>query len=297
MARRVNVEIKLENGKKLSHYHWLRMEQRLFAHNSFEIALPTEMLENKEESFFNQAHRDVCGKTITVSFRPVAGSGSFDFLFKGIVTGITLQNSGSLSNSYVLKGFSPTILLEDSQMRRIFLKQSLSQIVNKVLAPYPGNLLKQQIKPTSNKEMKYVSQYDESNFHFLKRLAAQCGEWLYYDGRELLLGKPEEAKKVAFKIDGNQSFKLAMVLHPIQFRLYRYNYRQHETYIASSDNQSVPGLSIFGGFALKESNQLFSQTSDIWTTHDIQEKGELVETLKGIKAARPESDSGKFHYG
>jgi uncharacterized protein involved in type VI secretion and phage assembly len=286
MARRVNVEIKLESGKTLSHYHWLKISQVLSAHNTFELAVPFEMLEEKEETFFSRSHQDVCGKAITVSFSPVSGSGSFDFRFKGVVTEITLNHTGSLANGFVLKGYSPTILLEDSRQRRIFLKQSLEQIVNKVLNPYPSNLLKCQMKPEFGDELRYVAQYDESNFQFLNRLAAQYGEWLYYNGRELLMGRPEDNQAVDFKVDGIQTFNLAVALHPLQFQLHRYNYLKHESYTNHSDSQSVAGLNTFGDFASRESGQLFGQVSGLLADRDVQEKSELDGIIKRLKSGQ-----------
>jgi uncharacterized protein involved in type VI secretion and phage assembly len=289
MARRVNVEIKLENGKTLTHYHSVRIKQDLFTHNTFEIAVPFEMLEKKDETFFNQSHHDVCGKTVTVSFSPISGSGTFDFLFKGIITEITLNHKGSLANGFLLKGYSPTILLEDSLQRRIFLKQSLGQIFEHVLGQYPANLLKRQIKPAYQEEIRYTVQYDESNFHFLSRLAAQYGEWMYYDGRELKVGKPKDEKARDFKIDGTQKFNLAVTLQPSRFQMHRYNYLRHETYTNTSESQSVPGLSAFGQFAFQESNQLFNNPSNLTVARDLQEEHELDDLIKAqlaIKANR-----------
>jgi uncharacterized protein involved in type VI secretion and phage assembly len=284
MARRVNVEIKLENGKTLTHFHSVRITQALFAHNTFEIAVPFEMLEKKDENFFSQAHRDVCGKTVTVSLSPVSGSGSYDFLFKGIVTQITLHHKGSLANGFLLKGFSPTILLEDCLQRRIFQKQSLAQVVDNILSQYPANLLKRQIRPVYQGEVRYATQYDESNFGFLCRLAAQYGEWLYYDGCELRMGKPDEGKVKEFKIDGIQKFNLAVTLQPLRFQLNRYNYLRHESYNSTSDHQSVPGLNAFGQFALQESDLLFSNPSGRAANLDLQEQLELDELAKTRKA-------------
>ncbi len=286
MARRVQVEIKLENGKTVSHYHWLRINQTLVTHNTFELAVPFEMLEDKEETFFSRSHQDVCGKTITVTFRPVGGSETFDFRFKGVVTEITLNHTGSLANGFVLKGYSPTILLEDSRQRRTFRQQSLAQISSKVLDPYPGNLLKRKINPDFGDELRYVAQYDESNFQFLNRLAAQYGEWLYYNGRELILGKPEESEAVDFTIDGVQTFRLSVALHPLQFQLYHYNYLKHEHYTAHSGDQPTAGQNTFGEFASKESGQLFGQTSGWPANRDVPEQSDLEGIAKRFKAAQ-----------
>lgn len=284
MARRFKIEIKLEGGKTLTHFYSVRIWQGLYAHNTFEIAVPFEMLENKDESFFSQSHREVCGKTISISFHPISGKGSCEFLFKGIVTELTLNQRGSLSNGFVLKGYSPTIMLEDCRQRRIFLKKTLDQLMNSLLSPYPANFLKRQVKTSYQNELPYAVQYDESNFSFLCRLAAQYGEWLYYDGRALQIGKPEDEAVKDFKIDGIQKFDLAVALQPVRFQMNHYNYLRHEAYASNSDGQSVPGINTFGQFALQESDQLFGQTS-VWPLNrDVQEKSELDEVIRIRKA-------------
>jgi uncharacterized protein involved in type VI secretion and phage assembly len=286
MARRVQVDIKLENGKEITHYSWLRIEQKLFSHNTFELAMPYEMLEKKGEAFFNQSHKEVCGKTITISFRPVSGSGSFEFVFKGIVCRLTLQQKGSLSNTFILSGYSATILMEDSWQRRTFLKQSFEQIAEKVLNPYANNLLKRQIKPGHRSTLRYVVQYDESNFQFICRLAATYGEWVYFTGRELIIGKPEDDKQIDFYVDGVQTFDMSVGLQPVQFSLKRYDYLHHEVYSNSSQDQSVPGLSTLGSFALQESGRLFSNSSLLVAENDVQQKNELEEAVTIAKSAR-----------
>lgn len=284
MARRLKVEIKLESGKMLTHYYSVRIWQGLYGHNTFEIAVPFEMLENKEESFFSASHREVCGKMITVSCCPLSGSGSFDFLFKGIVTELTLNQSGSLSNGFLLKGYSPTIMLEDCRQRRIFLQQSLQQLIGQVLGQYPINLLKRQVNPAYQNQLRYVVQYDESNFRFLCRLAAQYGEWLYYNGSELKIGKQEDEPVKEFRVDGIQKFDLAVALQPLGFLMTSYNYLRHETYRDTSDSQPVPGLNTFGQFALQESNHLFGHAAAWPASRDMQEKSELDEEIKVRKA-------------
>ena len=40
------------------------------------------------------------------------------------------------------------------------------------------------------KQLDYICQYEESDFDFVRRLALQYQEWMYYDGLKLVFGKP-----------------------------------------------------------------------------------------------------------
>ncbi|MFD2934190.1 type VI secretion system Vgr family protein [Spirosoma flavum] len=287
MARQVKVQIELEGGKEMKHYTYLRIDQHLNTHHSFEIGVPFSVLEDASEHFFHQAHQDVCGKTITLSLSPANDNDSFNYAFKGIVTEITLMNTSDLSNGFVLKGFSPTIVLEDSRVRRTFLQHSLQRIAEAVLDPYPSNLLRRQLKPRSTGDIRYAVQYDETNFEFLNRLTAEHGEWFYYDGRELRMGPPESGNAVDFSVDGIQMFSLAIGLQPTQQTMTAHDYRQPTQYTSQSASQSVSGLGQFGSFALQKSEEIFAQASQQvagWPLYGQSELDEVVKTQKSVSA-------------
>jgi uncharacterized protein involved in type VI secretion and phage assembly len=282
--QQVKATIELETGKKLTHYTRLRIEQSLFSHHSFEVEVPFEELEDPDELFFHQAHQEVCGKSITFSFEPVLENGSFAFAFKGIVTEIALKNTSNLVNVFVLKGYSPTILLEDYRTRKVFADQSLRQIADAVLGKYPRNMLRRQIEPKHNAVLPYVVQYNETNFAFLGRLAAEYGEWFYYNGKELVLGDHASGKTVDFEVNGIQTCNMSIALRPLQFKLAAYDYTQDEHYQSVSADQSVDGLGKFSSFALEESEKLFGQASEQVLAKPFQNQQEVDEAAKTQKA-------------
>ncbi|AUD01102.1 type VI secretion system Vgr family protein [Spirosoma pollinicola] len=287
MARQVKVQIELEGGKELKHYTHLRIHQYLNTHHAFEIGVPFSVLEDSSEHFFHQAHQDVCGKTITLSFSPASDKDSFNFTFKGIVTEIVLMNTSDLSNVFLLKGFSPTIVLDDCRTRRTFLQHSLQRIAEAVLDPYPSNLLRRQLKPRTTTDIPYAVQYNETNFEFLNRLTAEHGEWFYYDGRELRLGPPDSGNSVDFSVDGIQLFSLSIGLQPTQQTLTAHDYRQPSDYTSQSSGQTVSGLGQFGSFALQKSEDVFAQASQQlaeWPVYGQSELDELVKTKKSVNA-------------
>lgn len=288
MAKPVIPHVELEGGNELKNVRSLTIEQDLFGHHQFELSVPFEELEDANELFFHNSHKNVVGKTIQFSFDPLLDDESFDFKFKGLVTELSLKNTSDTSNIFLLKGQGMTILLEDSRSRRTFLESSLGDIVNKVLNPYPSNLLKRSVNPKSSDSLKYVVQYDETNFEFLARLAAEYGEWCFYDGQKLVFGKPDN-QKADFKVDGTQTFAMSLRLQPAKFQYTRYDYMADETYQSRSTNQQVSGLGQWGDFTLDESEKLFSQESQLplpKLVYNQRELDEVAKTQKAMEASR-----------
>jgi len=290
MARQVSVQIELEGGKELRHYSYLRIEQPLTTHHTFELGVTFQALEDKSEHFFHRAHQDVCGQLITFSFNPAdqADQQSFDFVFRGLVTEITLASSSDLSSSFILKGYSPTIVLEDAPVRRTFLQKNLEQIAETVLEPYPQNLLRRRLKPRNTDAIPYAVQYDETAFQFLSRLAAEWGEWFYYDGRDLILGEHKSSNAVDFSVDGIQTSSMGIGLQPAKLAMSAFNYREPAQYRSQSAGQSVNGLDQFGRFALQQSERLFGQAASPIATRPVYSQHELdslVTSEKAVKAS------------
>jgi type VI secretion system secreted protein VgrG len=288
MSKQVIAHVELEGGTELKNVSSLTIEQDLFGHHQFEFSVPFEDLEDPNELFFHESHRNVVGKTVHFSFDPLLEKGSFDFKFKGIITELALKNTSDTSNIFVLKGYSLTILLEDSRLRRSFLQCSLSDIVNQVLNPYPSNLLKRTVKPKLSETLKYVVQYDETNFEFLARLAAEYGEWCFYDGQQLVFGEPED-QKVDFKVDGMQTFAMSLRLKPAKFLYTRYDYLADRTYESHSKDQQLNGLGQWGDFTLSESEKMFSQESQLplpKLVYGQRELDEITKTQKAMEASR-----------
>ncbi len=285
MAQLVKVNINIE-GHTIKNLHSVRVSQYLHTHHQFEIVVPFEEFENKDAIFFQQAHRQLCGKSISIQFEPrftkfSKGNGS-QFQFKGIVTEVTLESNSELDNSFIIRGFSPTYLLEDGVQRRAFSGISLNKLFGFVLSPYSSNLLGRKLALRYEMSLNYKAQYDESNYEFLSRLAAEYGEWFYYDGQQLIAGAPDN-NVVDFWIDGIQNFSMAISVKPAKFQMYHYNYGKNREFANSSAVQSIQ-MGDFVRFAHDESEKLFRQESHLGSFRDIRAPGELDSTAKNIKA-------------
>jgi type VI secretion system secreted protein VgrG len=280
MAQQVRTKLELESGKKIARFKDLVLIQDLFRHHRFELTVPFNELENKDEIFFRNSHKDVCGKTISIAFESGAKKTQFDFRFKGIITEIKLSNLSDFSSVFIIKGYGSTMLLEDCSLRRTFIKKTVQQVFDTVLNDYPGNVIKKKLNPKNKNLIPYLVQYDETNFEFISRLAAEYGEWLYYNGQEIVLGSAGNSKEVDFIIDGNQSFDMSISLLPAKFNMTAYDYTKDQSYNSKSSGQTVDGLGQFSKFALDESENLFSQEALMVANKPVHHQNELDDLLK-----------------
>jgi len=284
---RVTVQV---GDKTLTDFRSLTVTQELFTHHTFAIDFSFEALARalgiSPDLLFKQGHEMLSGKLVTISWvsaLPLSTDGQFEF--KGIVTETSIQTNSDLSNYYHLSGASPTFVLEDGSQSRSFVKQTVAQIFTTVLGQYEDNVFERQLKPRRQAVLPYVAQYDETNFNFLSRLAAQQGEWFYYDGTKLQLGLVEKPA-VAFQSSGAQSFTLSMNLQPGQLKGSFYNYRAHQPLQATAN--APAGADAFSEFALQRSKEVFKQPHRLLADSVLTDTTKL-QTAMDVLAAKQAS--------
>ena len=107
--------------------------------------------------------------------------------FKGIIYGINCSNQDSLGVSYDIIGKGLFMKLDEVPECNSFSKQNLNQIFGKVNNTQGTNL---KLSPVYTKELFYTVQYNQTGFEFMRMMAARHGEWFYYTGTDMVLGKP-----------------------------------------------------------------------------------------------------------
>ncbi|RZL10865.1 MAG: type VI secretion system tip protein VgrG, partial [Hymenobacter sp.] len=286
MSYPVKASIQVEGGLLLPDYLQLTVQQPAFTHHAFALDLSVAALAKAlglaVRTLPLQAPAQLIGKTVAISWvGALPADKGRGFKFKGLITQLSLQTSADLVNYYQLRGFSPTYLLEDGTQHRTFLKQTLAAIFSRVLGQYPGNALAYQLQPRHTEALPYVVQYGESNFHFLSRLATQYGEWLYYDGQTLRLGRAA-GPALAFRSSGAQQFSLALQVQPGTTQGGLYNYRTHET-LATQGAPPQAGHP-FSQLAVAKSAELFTQPQRLPTAPHARSQAQLQRTLDGQAA-------------
>jgi uncharacterized protein involved in type VI secretion and phage assembly len=208
------------------------LSQKVGGHHQVEIGFEMQ----PDKGFLLEKAKTWIGQTITIGFdhhsdtdisiipvRPV---------FKGILTSLELgRKSGA--GELVVKGQSPTIVMDDGPNTRSFTNATLQEIVDKVIKPYKGAFPDEEVtvNPARNtSSIPYTVQYKESNFNFINRLANRYGEWLYYDGLEFFFGKLGSGETINLDFGENELkyFDLSVEALPIKTELKAYDYKKDE---------------------------------------------------------------------
>ncbi|WP_315814945.1 type VI secretion system Vgr family protein [Paraflavitalea speifideaquila] len=195
-----------------------------------------------------------------------------------------MEQSDNFTSELVLKGYSPTILLENGPHLLSFYKKSLDDIANQLTEP-AAQSCDVQLAPIHKPPLTYICQYRESTFHFLNRLSADFGEWLYYDGKTLFFGKPSSSPDVDITYGQdvhNMQFTLRIL--PLNFSGYSY-LSKDDSFISGKSPKEVEGLDEYGSFALKESNKVFAESVSFPIKPRVESKGDLDAFIKKQKTA------------
>lgn len=274
---------KLEiEGEGIDYYTSISLSQKFNEHHQFIIRINHDVLEASNSSGLNKAKENI-GKTALIRLEQLNNSTETAYEFKGIITEVRLEQSGNSNPDIVLIGYSPTILLDNNEHFRSFNKKDLKKIVGQVsnsLESYCGI----NIEPRYSKEILYIAQYRESNFHFLNRLSSEFSEFFYYDGKKVYFGKMAPPKNVEVTF-GEDLSALQMTLQalPVKFTNYSYNSVDNRVNSANAPT-NIDGLGLYGAFLLKKSNSLFSEEVISPSRQRVTNQNELTDFVKQKKA-------------
>ena len=107
--------------------------------------------------------------------------------FCGIVTNIELHRDGSDFGCIQVSGYSSTYRMETAPSCYSWNDRSIGDVVKSLCNDGKVQLA---LNAAHKKQLDYICQYEESDFDFVRRLALQYQEWMYYDGLKLVFGKP-----------------------------------------------------------------------------------------------------------
>ena len=300
MAQLTSARISIDN-EEIENFVNLDIFQNLYEISSFRISYELEDLENQDE-FIVERTKNFIGKTCTINTesQEIGNSESNEgFSFRGIVTEVHSNKSGMESGDLIIiQGQSPDVILKGKPNCRTYKDQTLEQIVNEVLQPYPRNLLNPNVSPRHSDQLSYMVQYMESDYDFLRRISIRYGEWFFYNGQELFFGELPDIDELELTIGVDiDSFQFDLKAAP-SANMYRYIHDSEKEILEwESGNNSVDQkLNEYGRHAYTESNQLFSEQSERTYNHlnidpanyqtGLENAGNLEEVSDALKLTR-----------
>ncbi len=279
----INAEITIE-GKKIAPFSNLLLRQAFNEHHYFEFRFNHDVLEDKGTMIIDKT-KSYLGKSVTISLNDIFHPGTAN-TFKGIITDVRFFNTLDASRDIVFSGYSPTILLDAGETNSAHTKKTLGAIVKEATKGVPGNQLTVKAQPVKGSPLTYTVQYRESNFDFIRRLAAEFGEHFFYDGAALNFGKPSAAGAVENLVYPNHisNMNLRVKIAPVSSDEVGYLSRTDQKSKTAGSGVQVSGLDTFGKHALKESDNYFKSKTLTLSPRKFVEKAELDESVKIAKS-------------
>ena len=282
MQNQVIADIEIED-QKIAYYSAVVIRQQFNAHHEFAIRIKYDVLEKLGSYSLNNAQK-LIGKSAIIRLKQ-ADDLAVAYEFRGLICEINMEQSDNFTSDFVLKGYSPTILLETGPHFLSFYKKNLQKIVQQLTQPVTQASANVNVKPAHTATLNYICQYRESTFHFLNRLSSDFGEWFYYDGKDLFFGKPSSSPNIDITYGEdvhNIQFKLRIL--PMNFSSYSYSSKDDKflTYDAPS---GVDGLDQYASHALQESNKIFAEPVSFPSKQRVENKSELEKFVKKQKAS------------
>lgn len=260
LASKVRIEI---DGDVVTDFIDLVIDQKMNGLQEFIVTCRMETFEDPD-GFVMDKSKKYIGSIITIAidaFKP-GGKDSTEVFFKGIINSIKAEKSGLSSEDVIrLSGYSPDILLLDHSGCRSFENKTLKQIVEEVIKPYPRDVLKANVNPAYREQIPYCVQYKENSFDFLRRIAARYGEWMYYNGSELIFGKPKSKEEELVLANELYTFDFSINLKAPGFKYVAYDYLNANNIDASTDkNTGKDQQNEFGKHAFNQSGKQFTES-------------------------------------
>ncbi|MBL4746854.1 MAG: hypothetical protein JKY08_10855 [Flavobacteriaceae bacterium] len=153
-------------------------------------------------------------------------------------------------------------------------KTDLESIVNEIL-----DLLyvRNEIKPVFTDLIEYEVQYNETHYHFSQRLAKQYNEWFFYNGIQVVFGKPERGEPIEIEY-GTELFQYTKI--NTEGTVLRGDY------YTDNPNATATELGISDQYSVRDPNNGWGQTDQVKTVN--QESITIENNVEGLKSTSAE---------
>lgn len=259
------------NGKELNAFTHVSLNQKMYDHHNFKVVVGHEIIESQGINTLDKS-KDWLGKAAILLFGNTA--------FIGIVTSVNLVHNHGLHGDLVISGYSQTILLESGDNLCSWTEKALRDIVDEVMSG-----LDSEVKPKYQDTIGYLTQYRESNFGFLRRIACQYNEWFFYDGQKLIFGEPGDKPTVPlfYGTDVN-NIQVSLRVRPVKYNAFSYHSLRDEQ-IDGVTKDSVGGLDELGMHAFNTAKETFTTPPVTYADPRIPDKGSLDDVLEKLQSA------------
>ncbi|MCX6270839.1 MAG: type VI secretion system tip protein VgrG [Bacteroidetes bacterium] len=306
MARASELIINID-GKDITGYTHLSIHQEVYNHNTFELVCRPDTLEKFSDTgdiFVFRKADALIGKKIKIQ---IGGGNKTLPLFKGIIMEVEgSQQHDAWSGNIVFRGNSFDVLMDGEHKSRFFEKTSQSSILNKLKGEsISGNLFDGvKFSPQYTGSIPLVTQYNETDYELLRRLAKKYGEWLLVtNDNTLYFGEAPDKSVSLTHGEDLQEFSFSMKINHLQLKYTGYDPAKQEMMTGKFDPGSVQAEAYLSK-SVKASNNSYGGSesfyyNDSFDTDNLtaRAKAEGSGRISGLNTARGTSDNPELSVG
>lgn len=234
--RLVKLSVVVE-GQIIRHYKHFILKQSAQRHHEFKLTLAHDALGNIQNHTLEEANKFL-GKRLTavISYKDIESSPERTFV--GIITGVGFSQEKMSLGNIVLSGYSPTILLDGAPHIQSFggdQPVNMGMIAEEIIRQgIDKSRFDVRVDANDFSQITYSSQYNETHYNYLARMAEAYGEQFYYDGEVLHFGKlPPQNKPISLTY-GSSAADVKVELKAVHTKpqFYGYNSSKHEKLVS-----------------------------------------------------------------
>ncbi|NML38712.1 hypothetical protein HHL17_16000 [Chitinophaga sp. G-6-1-13] len=286
------------DGNPVLQFTSFALNQSIFDHHQFTLICPAQAIDGLSGIF--SSSRDMIGSTFGAHISGVGLKG--DLTFNGIVTSVETSRVNGQYGEIIISGYSPTIVLDNGPHCKTWEQKTLRDIAQDVLRFFPQNQLSPKVQPLAKESYDYMVQYKETAWAFLQRISAENGEWLFWDGRNLVLGPPTGDAKTSLVYGSTLShFNINLNARPTRTQYMGWDYQNSELYTSVPQAENVgqkAGLNSLGEKVHEKAQTIFSTQPKQWnfrytgSKKQQDEMATLHSAMEGSKMVRLTGHSG-----
>lgn len=271
------VETEITVDGKPCDFIYLHLDQYMTSHHVFELAVSYR---HEKQSVWavtvDEIFRETLNKPVNIKMTHKESGDVNEF--DGVVTDIEIVGIDGDKGTVVLKGGSPTILLDRDPSMGAFTDYTLHNIVAETIEN-TGVQVEVDNKPSLSQQIPYAGRHQESSYAFLSRLLYSFGEWFYYDGKKLIVGNPfnEESKEVSYDVELKE-VSIKSCVKNLNVKLYDYDPTENNYFEESSTTISNANLSMKA--AKQASDPLYPNPSKLPAKHAVLGENDMSKTAR-----------------
>lgn len=261
--RVVKLDIVIE-GKMIKHFKHFRLQQSVKKHHYFELTLAHDTLDGVQNHDLEEAQQFL-GKRLTVVFKYKDVEGSPERTFVGVITKVGFSQENHSLGNIVLKGYSPSILLDGAPHTQSFggdKPVNMGIIAEDVIKQgIENSKFDVRVNAKASSQILYSAQYNETHYNYLCRMAEAYGEQFYYDGEVLHFGNMPPQNKSLELIYGSNVSDVNVELKAVHIKPHFYGYNSSSNAKLISGETPIKHVGNLAQTAYKNNEGIFKTPS------------------------------------